>query len=349
MELLDSILAFALIMAALASVVTLIMELFHRVLRLRAKGMKHLFEQFYQDVLSKELATAKGKEQTIINAVLYSPVRDKLIAESRFLPKPIVEFLTSHTEVNTDELLTRLDQAGALDDVRKKTRSEFRKALEIIEAKYDDYNAAATDYFKRRAQFFSLLVGIVLAFAVNIDGMRILDSLMTNSQMRASIISQQPGLEKSFQETQKTLARLRDSDGTVAQPDKQKLADLDANMSAISQKLDQFGSLGVPIGWRYPAGPFMAHNSGGFLKTIGNLLNSIGQDPAGFLIWMFKVFITGLLIGLGAPFWFDVARKLSQIKQAFKGKGASSPPANSPAAIGQTQAAKTTIDKIVDG
>ena len=30
--------------------------------------------------------------------------------------------------------------------------------------------------------------------------------------------------------------------------------------------------------------------------------------------------ITGLLIGLGAPFWFDLAKKLAQIRNMFKGR-----------------------------
>ena len=39
----------------------------------------------------------------------------------------------------------------------------------------------------------------------------------------------------------------------------------------------------------------------------------------GVLRWLFGVFITGTLIGLGGPFWFDVATKLSSFRQRIRG------------------------------
>jgi len=36
-----------------------------------------------------------------------------------------------------------------------------------------------------------------------------------------------------------------------------------------------------------------------------------------------KVIITGILIGLGAPFWFDVAKRLSQIRRGLKNPNSS--------------------------
>lgn len=39
------------------------------------------------------------------------------------------------------------------------------------------------------------------------------------------------------------------------------------------------------------------------------------------LVWLFKAILTGLLIGLGAPFWFDVAKRLARVRKAFGGEG----------------------------
>ena len=33
--------------------------------------------------------------------------------------------------------------------------------------------------------------------------------------------------------------------------------------------------------------------------------------------------VTGILIGLGAPFWFDVAKRLAQIRKGVQAEGAS--------------------------
>jgi len=37
------------------------------------------------------------------------------------------------------------------------------------------------------------------------------------------------------------------------------------------------------------------------------------------MIWALEVFGTGLLIGLGGPFWFNVVRKLSNVLQVIRG------------------------------
>ena len=62
---------------------------------------------------------------------------------------------------------------------------------------------------------------------------------------------------------------------------------------------------------------------------------------------------TGILIGLGAPFWFDVARRLAEVRSFFGGKGGgeaaySGESARSPDGI-KTKARKTDelIERVV--
>jgi hypothetical protein len=47
------------------------------------------------------------------------------------------------------------------------------------------------------------------------------------------------------------------------------------------------------------------------------------SDFWGVVIWFFVVVITGILIGLGAPFWFDIAKRLSQIRKGLQNPSAS--------------------------
>lgn len=44
------------------------------------------------------------------------------------------------------------------------------------------------------------------------------------------------------------------------------------------------------------------------------MLTTASYDVGGFIRWFFAVVLTGLLIGLGAPFWFDVAKRLAGIR-----------------------------------
>lgn len=101
-------------------------------------------------------------------------------------------------------------------------------------------------------------------------------------------------------------------------------------------------ALGVPIGWDfYPNCPF-GKDEAKLLKACPDcediilksktikcdglstcLLSTLANDVIGFMVWLIKVIITGILIGLGAPFWFDVSKRLSQIRRGLKNPNAS--------------------------
>lgn len=98
----------------------------------------------------------------------------------------------------------------------------------------------------------------------------------------------------------------------------------------------------MPIGWDfYPNCPF-GKDEAKLLKACPDcediilksktikcdglstcLLSTLANDVIGFMVWLIKVIITGILIGLGAPFWFDVSKRLSQIRRGLKNPNAS--------------------------
>lgn len=110
------------------------------------------------------------------------------------------------------------------------------------------------------------------------------------------------------------------------------------------QQIADLVALGVPLGWKlYPNCPY-----GGTTEEWGmsspkckaippdkrkirpifgwqgtRILNTARNDFAGFLLWLTVVVMTGILIGLGAPFWFDVAKRLAQIRKGIQSASAS--------------------------
>ena len=61
-------------------------------------------------------------------------------------------------------------------------------------------------------------------------------------------------------------------------------------------------------------------------STLTQIFLTGVKDPGGFLKWLLVVAITGTLIGLGGPFWFDVARKLSDLGRKIRGGGGAAEP-----------------------
>lgn len=347
MELVDSILAFALVMAALASVVTLLMEACHRVLRLRVKGMDALFSQFYDDVLCKILNIGAEDKEAIVKTVLMNPIR-KIILDSSHpvFPNAVIEKMMHSTDLSSDDLLNRLKKIKAFNELKKKTEFEIRKTLESIQDEYDEYSAAMSDYFKRRAKLFSLLIGILLAFGANIDGVRIYESLNINSGIRASIISQQTNIEQKYKLAQQKLNAVASDSSAVPENNKEEIKALKKSLEEATSGISEMASLGLPIGWRYfPANTHARSDqkTTASAQNFSAMIDRVTHDWFAHIAWAFKVLVTGLLIGLGAPFWFEVAVKLTRMKQGLKGKGATD--------VAQGESVKTnksTIDKIIE-
>ena len=108
------------------------------------------------------------------------------------------------------------------------------------------------------------------------------------------------------------------------------------------QQIDDLTELGIPIGWEfYPRCPFGEDNSAWTASSpecraipekergydgswvLYRICYTFFSDFWGGVIWFFIVVITGIFIGLGAPFWFDVAKRVSQIRKGLQKPSAS--------------------------
>jgi hypothetical protein len=110
--------------------------------------------------------------------------------------------------------------------------------------------------------------------------------------------------------------------------------------------MSNFMGLGLPIGREfYPncpgdGSPATLKNYDPQCKTVlsslpegaagkinspnGQIFKTALKDPGK---WLFVVIISGALIGLGGPFWFDVASKLGGIRRNLRGDGNAAQPA----------------------
>ncbi len=296
---------------------------------------------------------------------------------------------------------------------------------------------AATERFTAKSRFLSIAVGFILAFAVNIDSFDLLNSYLTDPELRAAVVEQSdtylrqaetglppPGLPNAVGQRQAkfdgdvdTMVRsLRDIQNSgVLTPETTaevaRVIDL-ANESrttvraiaqeyagALARVRGIAGSLteSFPIGWtRYPKCPpgtpdarclELAQRGGktpapdaiarqdfieppdtvfraswGFLDLIRTIVNVViyvlwgilwllslpvsvviwfaqvlqvyyVNDPQGFFRWFFGAITTGILVGLGSPFWVGVVKELLAARneaRRLKSAAADDAPAGGP-------------------
>ena len=333
MNLLEGSIAFALAMAGLATLCTVLIEILHRAVGLRSDGLKKMLDAYFDDVIRPKLS---GKAED-----LREDLMDKL-SNSNLLAKIHPEPLGGHgllgralglyrtrllltRSLTPEEFLQRLPDTELFKQLKADTAEKTQAQLEHLADKYDQYSAAASDYFKRRAQLLSLLMGIALALFGNIHALRIFDTFVKNPEVAQAMQAQAGAIKAGID-------RLPQAAADVSADAKAQLDQAKTDIADVTASLTKYQAMGLPIGWNYypnclGAGktdprcqalnikPKADEKPGTFCSVTGTLWHDLG---AAFM-WLFTIVFTGLLIGLGGPFWYDLAMNLSRAKQAVGG------------------------------
>ena len=364
MQLLDAGIAFVMTIAGLATVVSIIVEIIHRVLSLRAKGLRAMLEQHFKDVIQpvikrklqkkikkegKDLETELKSLQTdLIDKMTANPLR--ILQELSWLPKRFVNSLSQYNEVTALEFIRRLPETKVYELIELPGEEEVGQRLAKFDKKYQEYEKAISNYFKRRAQLLSFMVGIALAIAVNIHGIRLFERYLNDPELTATVIAQTDKIESA-------MVAMQQRQASDTESEQRNIQEIRSALNQYNELMGNFLGLGIPIGWEYyPNCP--VNQEGGNIKTADPrcqvVLNKTAEnskakkhaknqdvadaedreyrdwmvykiyktgitDPLGTIKWFFVVIITGTLIGLGGPFWFDVASKLSDVRRKVSG------------------------------
>ena len=81
---------------------------------------------------------------------------------------------------------------------------------------------------------------------------------------------------------------------------------------------------------------------------LWTFLNADHPNGESVLGWLLRVVVTGMLIGLGAPFWFDLARRIAAVRGFFNGVKGGEERLKGKDADGDPQVRKTLVDTILD-
>jgi hypothetical protein len=168
-------------------------------------------------------------------------------------------------------------------------RNSEAKPEEALEAWFNDAMDRVSGWYKRRTQFWTVIVAVVITLAANADTVGIARRLWTDPVLRAAMV------EGAKARAQKPLATI-----AVDYPD-----DADATVGTVTRS-DNPGSeitpaerqlLGEVIGWR------------GVVQN--NTWKDWGERGLGW-------FLTILALTMGAPFWFDLLNKFMNVRSAGK-------------------------------
>lgn len=192
--------------------------------------------------------------------------------------------------ISDPNLRRRLEQvlatARSLPDAKLKLTDWFNTTLNRL-----------SELYRRRMQFFSLVVGALLAILLNVDTLAVGRALWNDPVLRQATVA---AADVTLSETDLTAA----DPGTVQD-----------SFATARQTMSQFLELRLPIGWTVDAvdatdQPLAALDP---LRDSRNLWNFVpGNSPYWLQLWLEKIgglILTTVAVMQGAPFWFDLLKR----------------------------------------
>lgn len=389
LNIIQSFIAFAVTMLALSTLVTVLLEAASRLLWRRHRILKRMLVRVYEEDISPVLDMLKAPDNgtnnqdkkdldtqaqiEFVNQIKVSPFqpeKDKNVIFGKLVWLTSWLTTTNSDQISREEFIRRFarsDMGGRLSD----SALNAEVLVEQLGRTYDEMATGAREYMKNSSAVFSLLIGIFVALAMNIDASRLLQYYIDNPAVSQAVTN----------DADRFLTGYKDAQAKLAELDKnlQKGEDLDPNALAknTSELKNLLGVLnpeqlvlgeGLPIGASYfPFCPSSAQDKlyQGKTKTIPNavcsstelvsdksntawdkftnIVDTVLTSPDG-LWWFVKVIFTGILIGLGGPFWYDAVKGLMRVTQIMRGRtGAAPNDQNSGSETGTLSGSASTI------
>ncbi len=190
-----------------------------------------------------------------------------------------------------------------------------------IEAWFNDAMDRVSGWYKRFAQKWMIVIGLVLAAILNVDTLRIVDTLSKSPNLAKALATQAgnysktsspPGTyehvlaahkskEDAIKKANEKLGAAKaakDIDKSVAaQKDLDEAVGVDATMSDFNASITKLKDTGIPMGWEQAQKDYWKQ---AWLLVIAG--------------W----FLTAIAASLGAPFWFDVLGRFINIRNSGK-------------------------------
>ena len=283
------------------------------------KGEQDLVDQFYNHPAIKELfqKDRKGnlKKPTWIPNETFSRVAmELLVAASKqkasAAPGTVsfsamadgvqqVKSMNPELEDLMDHLFPGLNQTSAVSFGIEDVQEKLKQYQANVETWFDHNMGKLSGWYKENAMMMAFLIGLGLAIAFNVDTVNITEKLWREPTIRQALI---------------------------AQADTYQLEEGTANISEVP---GYFDSLAMPVGWTsVPAKAAsdcrgfvtvtskseLAYQAGNECKVLVNIpaLN----DWMGWVTKLIGFLISALAARQGAPFWFDMLRRLVSLRSS---------------------------------
>ena len=303
MQWLTAVLAFATTMLVLSLIVSSIVEIIHRIFRLRQSGLELMLRKLYEHGIAPRLATGgevRLDAATFAGIIMQNRVTgtdppDRLSALAGWFVNR-----AKLTDMPVEMFTQKLADSRIVGTVDHLTTD----VVQDLAQKFEAFGAECSAYFESRARLMSFVVALLFALCFYVHPYRLANAYFANPEL-AEAVSERAAAYVQLQAATDAARR-----SNVGEPSVEALeAALDDMKGALDDAVRQTGelaALGVPIGWQVDD---LAACEGVLLKNCHWAGMGFRMPVPSFANLAWLVF-GGLLIGLGAPFWAQAVASL---------------------------------------
>jgi hypothetical protein len=284
MNALQIALALAVSMLIFSTLATMVVEMLHKVLRTRRMGLRKMLSVFYE-------SEVKGR----INGILS---KDGTATEdlSEFIGK--ITLKSGDSSVTTMEFIRRFADTEIGKCIARRADSQVNVLIDEIVETYEEFGRQASKQFRRYSQIGTIVVSIIVALCLNINILIIFQTFQSNEKLTRAVALQAEQAMATYQIQAELLKTAMTNTDTDRSDLDDGIEDLKGNVQKFRDSVAAAQALGLPIGW-----------------SDGEIFNRKDIDRLGIVFWILTTMLTGFLIGLGGPFWFDVVKRLTPVSQ----------------------------------
>jgi len=216
----------------------------------------------------------------------------------------------SATTAGLDQLTTLRTQLQSIENPQVQraltalidaAAGDVARARANIEEWYNSSMDRVSGWYKRRSHIICLILGLLVAMAVNADSVLIVRRLASDRALRDQLVASANEYAQKASENNATTP----PDPTPTTQCSQICSD-ESPQCKLKKTRCEIGALGLPLGWSNPSDPR--------LNWHGNTLGGHLQEH------LFGWLLTALALSLGAPFWFDILNKVIVVRSTVKPK-----------------------------
>lgn len=231
-------------------------------------------------------ATADGLERVMAQAVRHGE------AQLRYLRN---EILRIHRLRGVSPLADTNNPPPPLAELRAGIEKWYHEAMERL-----------TGQYKRIAQRWLLVLGLIAAIAFNADTIRTVAVLSSNDTLRGAVATYGASLAASTNQFTGTSVDFLTTNELAS------VTELRTNLVQQLKEVQQLQKIGFPLGWAGGAKVCFAPYQTPDKFDRKSLLGWFGLG----VLKIVGLLATALAISLGAPFWFDLLNKLVSLRSS---------------------------------